>query len=64
MNFLPVTHKQNSSGGSWFLSFFLTWRGGGGWITVSLTLPSFHPDLNREELAGAAVSSKEEGNNY
>lgn len=61
MNFLPVTHKQNSSGGSWFLFIFLTLEGG---IMVSTTLRSFHPDLNREELAGAAVSSKEEGNNY
>lgn len=31
---------------------------------VSITLPSFHPDLSREELAEAAASSKEEGNNY
>lgn len=64
VNFLPVTRKQNSSGGSWFLFIFLTLDGGGVGITVSITLPSFHPDLNREELAGAAASSKEEGNNF
>ena len=64
MNFLPVTRKQNSSGGSWFLFIFLTLDGGGVGITVSITLTSFHPDLNREELAGEAASSKEKGHNF
>lgn len=29
-------------------------------ISVSISPRSFHPDSNREELAGAATSSKEE----
>lgn len=42
------------------LLIFLTLDRGGVGISVSISPRSFHPDSNREELAGAATSSKEE----
>lgn len=56
-----LTCKQNAFGGFWktfWFSLALEW--GGVAITVSITLRSFHLDLNRKKLTGAVASCKEE----